>query len=90
MILLGFGSEILHTSARKAIGMRWAQPAENRDQLVLFSTKLDDVIEIDHTVRIIDSLLDRLDWGPFESTLQRRLASRPFIREFSVGSLFTD
>jgi len=57
--------------------MRWAQPTENRDQLVLFSTKLDDVIEHDHIVRIIDSLLDRLDWRPLESTYDGRIGQPP-------------
>jgi len=57
--------------------MRWAQPTENRDQLVLFSTKLDDVIEHDHIVRIIDSLLDRLDWQPLESTYDGRTGQPP-------------
>ena len=85
MNLLGFGFKFLHSSARKAIGMRWAQPAENRDQLVLFSTKLDDVIEIDHTVRIIDSLLDRLDWGPFESTYKGKLGQPPIHPQILCG-----
>ena len=57
--------------------MGWAQPAENRDQLVLFSTKLDDVIEPDHSVRIIDSLLDRLDWRPLEATYHGRIGQPP-------------
>jgi transposase len=57
--------------------MRWAQPTENRDQLVLFSTKLDDVIEHDHIVRIIDSLLDRLGWNPLESTYDGRIGQPP-------------
>lgn len=48
--------------------MRWARPAEDRDQLVLFSTKLDEVIQQDHVVRILDRLLNRLDWRRLEST----------------------
>ena len=57
--------------------MSWAQPAEDRDQLVLFSTKLDDVIDDDHLVRILDRLLDRLDWRPMESTYHGRLGQPP-------------
>lgn len=53
--------------------MGWALPTENRDQLVLFPTKLDEVIEHDHAVRIIDSLLSRLEWRQLEATCHRRL-----------------
>ena len=58
--------------------MRWARPAEDRDQLVLFSTKLDDLIEDDHYVRILDRLLDRLDWRPLEATYHGHLGQPPF------------
>ena len=57
--------------------MRWAQPPENRNQLVLFSTKLDSIIEEGHTVRIIDQLLGRLDWHHLESTYHGRLGQPP-------------
>jgi transposase len=56
--------------------MRWA-PAQDREQLVLFANKLDDSIEQDHLVRIIDRLLDRLDWQPFEAIYHRRLGQPP-------------
>lgn len=56
--------------------MRWA-PTEDRDQLVLFSTKLDEVIQQDHVVRILDRLLDRLDWRPLEATYHGSLGQPP-------------
>lgn len=65
--------------------MRWAQPAEDRDQLVLFSTKLDDVIDGDHFVRILDRLLDRLDWRPLESTYHGRLGQPPIHPRILCG-----
>lgn len=57
--------------------MPWAKPPENRDQLVLFSTKLDAIIEQGHPVRTIDQLLDGLDWQPLESTYHGRLGQPP-------------
>ena len=57
--------------------MRWARPAENRDQLVLFSTKLDDIIDNEHTVRIIDALMVRLDWRPLEETYNGQVGQPP-------------
>ena len=56
--------------------MRWAA-TEDRDQLVLFSTKLDEVIQQDHVVRILDRLLDRLDWRPLEATYRGHLGQPP-------------
>lgn len=63
--------------AREADGMRWAAPAQCRDQLVLISTTLDDTIEIDHEVRILELLMGRVDWGPLEATYHGRLGQPP-------------
>ena len=57
--------------------MRWAQPDVNRDQLVLFAEKLDDAVEQDHIVRMIDQLLDRVDWRPLEDTYHPTLGQPP-------------
>lgn len=65
--------------------MRWAEPAENRDQLVLYSTKLDDIIDQDHAVRIVEALLDRLDWGPMEATYHGRLGQPPIHPQILCG-----
>ena len=40
----------------------FASPPLGRDQLVLFPEKLDDVISQDHPVRLLDDILDKLDW----------------------------
>jgi transposase len=44
-----------------------AAPPIGRDQLVLFPEKLDDIIASDHPVRLLDDILDRLDWKAWES-----------------------
>lgn len=45
----------------------FATPPLGRDQLVLFPEKLDDVIGSDHPVRLLDDILDRLDWKAWEA-----------------------
>ena len=57
--------------------MGWAQPAENRDQLVLFPTKLDEIIGHDDAVRFVDRLLGGLNWQPWEATYHGRLGQPP-------------
>lgn len=44
----------------------WSKAVETRDQLVLFPTRLDDVIGLDHPVRMLDKILGRLDWSTWE------------------------
>ena len=38
-----------------------------RDQLVLFAESLEARIPEDHPVRVLDEILDRLDWSDWES-----------------------
>jgi len=44
----------------------FASPPLGRDQLVLFPDKLDDIIGTDHPVRLLDDILERLDWKAWE------------------------
>jgi transposase len=39
-----------------------------RDQLVLIPTALEEIIGEDHPVRMVDEILDRLDWSEWEAT----------------------
>lgn len=65
--------------------MRWAQPILGRDQLVLFTTKLDDILPPDHLVRSIDRLLQRVDWSAFEAAYHGRLGQPPIHPKFLAG-----
>jgi transposase len=51
---------------------RWAKAPEKREQIVLFATRLDDVIPQDHPVRAIDSLLSQADWSEWEQVYDDR------------------
>ncbi len=42
--------------------MEWAKAPEVRDQMVLFPQRLDDVISLDHHVRLRDDILSLVDW----------------------------
>ena len=47
--------------------MGWAQPKENRDQIVLFAEKLDDAVPAEHPVRVLDVMLGKVDWSVWEA-----------------------
>jgi len=47
--------------------MQWSDAPQKRDQMVLFSRRLDDAIAADHPVRLFDDLLGRLDWSAWEA-----------------------
>ncbi len=47
--------------------MRWAAVGLDRNQLVLFPRRLDDVVPADWTVRLLDEILGKLDWSVWEA-----------------------
>ena len=65
--------------------MRWAQAAVSRDQLVLFTTKLDDIIKPDDPVRAVDRVLGQVDWQPMEAIYNGRLGQPPIHPRILCG-----
>lgn len=65
--------------------MKWAQISQNRSQLVLIPTSLDDEIECGHPVRAIDEVLEGLDWSQFEGTYHGRLGQPPIHPKVICG-----
>lgn len=47
--------------------MDWAPAPQQRDQLVLFPTRLDEAVSPDHLVRVLDGILRELDWSLWEA-----------------------
>jgi len=47
---------------------QWASAPQQRDQLEMFSRKLDDAIPLKSMVRFVDQVLDEIDWTMWEST----------------------
>lgn len=57
--------------------MRFARPPLSRDQLVLFPERLDQAIPADHSVRLVDEILGRLDWSEWEQRYHGRIGQPP-------------
>lgn len=57
--------------------MRWAKRECDREQVVLFPTRLDEAVDQNHIVRVLDAVLDRFDWKPLEKTYHQRLGQPP-------------
>lgn len=47
--------------------MGWAKATEKREQIVLFSERLDDAIDGEHPVRTLDAILAKVDWSDWEA-----------------------
>src|SRR6056297_2121174 len=57
--------------------VNFAAPPLARDQIVLFPERLDQIIADDHTVRMIDDILGRLDWSHWEQLYNGRIGQPP-------------
>lgn len=59
------------------MAMVWAKPKESRQQIVLFAEKLDDAIPLEHPVRTLDLLLEKVDWSAWEAKYNRKKGQPP-------------
>ena len=55
----------------------WQKPPTPRTQLVLFAESLESRIPHDHPVRVLDEILDRIDWKPWEARYDLRSGRPP-------------
>ena len=55
----------------------WQDAPLPREQLVLFATTLEDRIPEDHPVRLLDEILNRMDWEPWEAKYHGSLGQPP-------------
>ena len=55
----------------------WQSAPIARDQLVLFPESLEDRIPSDHPVRVLDEILDTLDWTPWEAEYDGQVGQPP-------------
>jgi len=67
--------------------MTWAKPRESRDQLVLFSEKLDDAVALDHPVRKFSAILDRVDWSAWEAKYDLTRGQPPIHPSVLAGAI---
>lgn len=65
----------------------FAPPPLGRDQLVLFPEKLDQAISADHPVRLLDAILNRLDWSKWEATYVLVCGQPPIHPKVIAGAI---
>jgi transposase len=66
---------------------QWAQGPEQREQLVLFTQRLDDALPREHSVRQFDEILSQLDWSAWEAHYHGRLGQPPIHPRVLAGVL---
>ena len=59
--------------------MAWDSPVEERNQIVLFARRLDDVLPKQHGVRRMVEVLEQLDWTSWETEFRHEGRGRPPI-----------
>lgn len=64
-------------SQRRPKPIYWQDAPMPRSQLVLVPTALEAIIPADHPVRLIDEILDTLDWTEYESAYNGRRGQPP-------------
>lgn len=67
--------------------MFWAHAPHPRTGLVLFQTTLDDIIPEDHPVRLLDSILDKIDWSSWVAPYRSFKGMRPIHPRVMVSVL---
>jgi transposase len=66
---------------------QWSRAPQDREQMVLFAERLDEVIPADHTVRLLDAILVQLDWAKWEVWYHGRLGQPPIHPRVLTGVL---
>ena len=66
--------------------MRWAEARERREQMVLFAERLDQAVPAGHVVRLLDELLQRINWSAWEAKYDVRLG-QPAIHPRVLASV---
>lgn len=65
----------------------WAAAPESRDQIVLFPTRLDEVVGPAHCVRLLDEILSQLDWSKWEKLYDLHRGQPPIHPQVISGIL---
>ncbi len=66
---------------------RWALPPEDRDQMVIFSRRLDDAVSSEHPVRLLDEILGRITWEKWEARYHTHLGQPAIHPRILAGVL---
>jgi transposase len=68
-------ARVLSQRQRKA--SYWQEAPTPREQLVLIPTALEELIPADHPVRLVDEILDQLDWEEWEAAYHGSVGQPP-------------
>ena len=68
-------ARVLSQRQRKA--SYWQEAPTPREQLVLIPTALEELIPADHPVRLVDEILDQLDWEEWEAAYHGSFGQPP-------------
>lgn len=82
------GQRLLGPEGSKGNQMRFARGSLPRDEVQLFPTNLGDVISQNHPIRLLNELLDQLDWSPFEKKYKVEDRGRPPIHPRILGAVW--
>lgn len=66
---------------------RWAQPLLRREQQVLFAQTLDEAVPSEHPIRMLDTVLQQLDWHEWEALYAQRLGQPPIHPRYLAGAI---
>src|SRR5690348_4575167 len=67
--------------------MYFAAAPQKREQMVVFSHRLDDALPKDHPVRPVDGILGRLDWTAWEACYHGQLGQPPIHPRVVAGAI---
>lgn len=67
--------------------MDWSRAAERREELVLFPTKLDEIISEEHPVRLLDAILEKIDWTAWEAKYKLTKGMPPIHPSILAGAI---
>lgn len=67
--------------------MGWAKAKERREQIVLFSEKLDHAIGGEHPVRTLDAMLGKVDWSSWEAEYSLNRGQPPIHPRVLAGTI---
>lgn len=65
----------------------WAEPGLDRHQAMLFYPTLDETISDDHPVRLLDEILQAMDWSVWENEYHRNLGQPPIPPRIMAGTI---
>ena len=65
----------------------WAQARTPREQLLLYSQSLDEVVPASHPIRLLDAVLSKIDWSAWEAHYDGHCGQPPIHPRLMAGAI---